>query len=60
MLFFDLNNDVKSIIAKHLSRDYNMSTMLLSKHYALQKSLFGEIVFDDDLRIKKNNTWLYE
>jgi len=34
--------------------------MLLSKHYALQKSLFGEIVFDDDLRIKKNNTWLYE
>ena len=27
--------------------------MLLSKHYALQKSLFGEIVFDDDLRIKK-------
>jgi hypothetical protein len=27
--------------------------MLLSEHYALQKSLFGEIVFDDDLRIKK-------
>jgi len=27
--------------------------MLLSKHYARQKSLFGEIVFDDDLRIKK-------
>jgi hypothetical protein len=25
----------------------------MSKRYDLQKSLFGEIVFDDDLRIKK-------
>jgi hypothetical protein len=48
MLFFDLNNDVKSIIAKHLSSDYKISTMIMSKHYDLQKSLFGEIVFDDD------------
>ena len=26
---------------------YQLITMLLSKHYDLQKSLFGEIVFDD-------------
>jgi hypothetical protein len=32
MSFFDFNNDVKSIISKHCN---------------LQKSLFGEIVFDD-------------
>ena len=48
MLFFDLNNDVKSIIAKHLSSDYKISNMFMSKHYDLQKSLFGEIAFDDD------------
>jgi hypothetical protein len=35
------------MIAKHLSSDYKISTMLMSQHYHLQKSLFGEIVFDD-------------
>jgi hypothetical protein len=39
MSFFDLNDDVKSIIAKHLTNDYKISTMLMSKHYDLQKSL---------------------
>jgi len=34
----NLNNDTKSIIAKHLSRDYTISTMLISKHYDLQKN----------------------
>jgi hypothetical protein len=30
--------------------------MFMSKHYYLQKSLFGEIVFDDDFhKIKKIN-----
>jgi hypothetical protein len=48
MSLLDLNNDVKSTIAKHFSSDYNISTMCMSKHYELQKSLFGEIVFDDD------------
>jgi hypothetical protein len=46
MSYLNLNNDVKSIIAKHLSSNYKISTMLMSKHYHLQKSLFGEIVFD--------------
>ena len=41
--FFNLNNDVKSIISKHLSSDYKISTMLMSQHWDLQKSLFGEI-----------------
>ena len=48
MSFFDLNDDVKSIIAKHLLSDYKISTLFMSKHYDMQKSLFGEIVFDDD------------
>ena len=46
MSFLDLNNDVKSIIAKHLSSNYKISTMLMSKHYHLQK-LVGAIVLDD-------------
>ncbi len=48
MSFLDLNNDLKSIISKHLSSDLNISKMLMSKHYDLQKVLFGEIVFDDE------------
>jgi hypothetical protein len=53
MSFLDPHNDVKSIIAEHLSSDYKISTLFMSKHYHLQKSLFGEIVFDDDFhRIK--------
>jgi hypothetical protein len=54
MTFFDLNDDVKSIIAKHLTSDYKISTMFMSKHQDLQKILFGEIVFDNDFhKIKK-------
>ena len=39
-----------------MSSDYKISTILMSQHYDLQKSLFGEIVFDDDFhKIKKLN-----
>jgi hypothetical protein len=55
MSFFDVNDDVKSIIAKHLTNDYKIITIFMSKHYDLQKSLFGEIVFDDDFHKKKND-----
>ena len=48
MSLLDLNNDVKSIIAEHLSSDYKISTLFMSKNYHLPKSLFGEIVFDDN------------
>ena len=41
MSFLDLNNDLKSMISKHLSSDLSISKML-------QKVLFGEIVFDDE------------
>jgi hypothetical protein len=54
MSFLDLNNDVKSIVAEHLSSDYKISTMLMSRYCHLQKSLFDEIVFDDDFH--KNKT----
>ena len=50
MNFFDLNDDVKSIIAKHLTSDYFISTMFMFKHQNLWKILFGEIVFDNDFR----------
>ena len=52
--FFDLNDDVKTIIANCTS-DYFISTMsILDKHEDLQKKLFGEIVFDNNFRkIKK-------
>jgi hypothetical protein len=56
MNFFDLNDDVKSIIAKHCTSDYFISTMFMSKHQDLQKILFGEIVFDNDFRKIKKNT----
>ena len=55
MSFLDLNNGVKSIIAKHLSSNYKNNTIFMSKHYVLQKSSFGEIVFDDDFH-KINTT----
>ncbi len=32
MNFFDLNDDVKSIIAKHCTSDYFIGTMYMSKH----------------------------
>ena len=38
MTFFDLNYDVKSIITKHLLRDYKISTVFMSKHQDLQKN----------------------
>jgi hypothetical protein len=55
MTFFDLNDDGKSIIAKHLTNDYIISTIFMSNHYDLQKIVvFGEIVFDNDFHtIKK-------
>jgi len=37
MNFFDLNDDVKSIIAKHSTSDFKIRTMLSSKHQDLQK-----------------------
>jgi hypothetical protein len=51
MNFFDLNDDVKSIIIKQFSCDYFISTIFIStifmsKHQDLQKILFGEIAFD--------------
>jgi hypothetical protein len=45
MNFFDLNDDVKSIITKHYASDYFISTMFMSKHPDLQKTFFGEIVY---------------
>ena len=55
MSYFDLNDDVKSIIAKHLSNDMNMDTMFMSNHGDFQKLLFGEIVFDNDFnKIRKH------
>ena len=48
MNFLDLNDDVKVIISKNLQSDCKILTML-SKYDDLQKILFGEIVFDDDL-----------
>ncbi len=48
MDFLALNDDVKFIISKHLASDLKIRT-LLSKNHDLQKILFGEIMFDDDL-----------
>ena len=47
MNFLDLNDDVKFMISKYLQVDWKIRTMFSSKHHALQKILFGEIVFDD-------------
>ena len=48
MNILDLNDEVKFIISKHLLSDCKIRTMLSSKYHDLQKTLFGEIVFDDD------------
>ena len=48
MNFLALNDDVKFIITKHLATDLKIRT-LLSKKHDLQKILFGDVVFDDDL-----------
>jgi hypothetical protein len=42
MSYFDLNYDVKSIIAKLLSNYMNIEKMFMSKHSGVQKLLFGE------------------
>ena len=36
------------MIVKHLSNDMNVNKMFMSKHCDFQKSLFGDIIFDDE------------
>ena len=48
MNFLALNDDVKFIISKHLASDFKIRT-LFSKNHDLQKILFGDIVYNDDL-----------
>jgi hypothetical protein len=50
MIFLDLNDNVKIIIAKHCTSDYFISMMFMSKYQDLQKILFGEILFDNYFR----------
>ena len=46
--FFDLKNDVKSIISQLLWNDMNIDKMIMSKHNDLQATLSGEFVFVDE------------
>ena len=46
--FLALNDDVKFIIATHLASDLKIRT-LLSKNHDIQKILFNEVVYNDDL-----------
>jgi len=39
MNFFDLNDDVKSIITKHLTSDYFTRTMFMSKHHMMMSKM---------------------
>ena len=48
MIFLALNEDIKSIISKHLASDFKIRA-LLSKNHDLQKILFGDIMCNDDL-----------
>jgi len=48
MNFLALNDDVKSIIASHLASDLKIRS-LLSKNHGIQKILFNEVVYNDDL-----------
>ena len=48
MNFLALNNDVKFIISKHLASDLKIRA-LLSKNHDLQKIVFGDIMYNDDL-----------
>ena len=48
MNFLALNDDVKFIIATHLASDLKIIT-LLSKNHDIQKILFNEVVYNDDL-----------
>ncbi len=43
-----LNDDVKFIISNHLASDLKVR-VLLSKNHDLQKILFGDIMYNDDL-----------
>jgi hypothetical protein len=45
MNFLDLNDDVKFIISKHLLSDCKIRSMFSSKHYDLQKILFGDVIY---------------
>jgi uncharacterized protein YijF (DUF1287 family) len=48
MNFLALNDDVKFIISNHLASDLKIRA-LLSKNHDLQKILFGDIMYHDDL-----------
>ena len=48
MNFLALNDDVKFIIASHLASDLKIRT-LLSKNHDIQKQLFNDVVYNDDL-----------
>ena len=48
MNFLALHDDVKFIIANHLASDLKIRT-LLSKNHDIQKILFNEVVYNDDL-----------
>jgi hypothetical protein len=48
MNFLALHDDVKFIIATHLASDLKIRA-LLSKNHDLQKILFKDVVYDDDL-----------
>ena len=48
MNFLALHDDVKFIIANHLASDLKIRTML-SKNHDIQKILFGDVVYNDDL-----------
>ena len=48
MKFLALNDDVKFIIASHLASDLKIRS-LLSKNHGIQKKLFNEVVYNDDL-----------
>ena len=48
MHFLALNDDVKFIISNHLASDLKIRA-LLSKNHDLQKILFGDIMYNDDL-----------
>ena len=48
MNFLALNDDVKFIIANHLASDLKIRT-LLSKNHDIQKQLFNDVVYNDDV-----------
>jgi len=54
MNFFDLNDYVKLIIAKHCTRDYFISTIFCLNIKTFKKIYLDRFVFDNDFRtIKK-------